>query len=85
MTVEEKIKTMSPEEVVYFFKAVFKKESFIDDLYCEQCKAKYESCPCGDNACLSDSEDLVKWFLKQPFEKVEKKLFDGGMKHFMIL
>lgn len=54
----------------------------MDDLYCEQCKAKYESCPCGDNECFSDSIDLVKWFLEQPFEKVEERLLKDGFSLF---
>lgn len=84
MTVSEKIKTMQPEEVAYFFREVFKEESFLDDLYCEKCKEKYGSCPVGEKECLSYSVDLIKWFLELPFAEVEKKLFGNGFTHFWI-
>lgn len=83
MTVSDKIKTMSPEEIAYFFRHVFSTEDFLDNLYCEQCKAKHEKCPLGDDECFTMYTDLIKWFLSQPFEEVEKKLSEGRSTHFV--
>lgn len=85
MTVAEKIKTMEPEEIAHFFRQVFSTEDFIDNLYCEQCKAKHGKCPLGDDGCLTMYNDMLKWFLEQPFEEVEKKLFEDGFQNFMII
>lgn len=85
MTVAEKIKTMTPEEIAYFFHAVFTTEYFLDNLYCNQCKEKYGKCPVGDGECLSRSSELIKWLMEQNYETVIQRLFKDGFNYTIRL
>ena len=75
MTVSEKLKTMEQLEVAQFYQKVFTEEDyFLDNYFCEMCKKRHDGCITKDSSCLSDSINLIQWFLEQPYDDVVQRL-----------
>ena len=83
VTIFEKVKNMSFEEMSNFLNLILERDSLLDDMYCGACHDVLGYCPSGEGNCVHSDEDVVVWFLKQPYVSLSL-MIDGCSKYHQL-
>ena len=81
ITIFDKVKNMSFEEMSNFLNSILCRDSLLDDMYCKGCHDLLGYCPVGEGDCVHSDVDVVVWFLKQPYASLQLML-DDCSKHY---